>query len=105
MRDDREYDAQHGRCSWMDRGNRCRFPGSSSFSTRGDGPWYCVAHLMCSGDQERGSEIVAESRSYTPGSAREARIPVFTYTRPARLPYLDRDDEPELVQAEPGANG
>jgi hypothetical protein len=104
MRDDR--DEQHGRCGWMDRGERCRFPGSASFGTKGGGPWYCVAHLLCGGDQERGSEIVTSSRGHLPGTARDVSVPAFTYTAPAipaRLPYVDRDEE--LVQLEPGANG
>lgn len=51
------------RCEWSAAGERCRFPGSISSSTRAGGPWFCSAHFRCR-DPITGADIVEESRHY-----------------------------------------
>jgi hypothetical protein len=57
---------------------RCRYPGSVSPGTRGEGPWFCRHHFIC-GDASEGGRIVAESREWHMGD------PVPSRVRPAPI--------------------
>jgi hypothetical protein len=69
---------------------RCRYPGSMSHDTRGNGPWYCRHHFFC-GDQSDGGRIVAESRAWKAGELVPARL------RPAPVVREPGADEAEAA--------
>jgi hypothetical protein len=53
--------AEHDtRCAWNINGERCRYPGTTSASTNGNGPWYCAGHFGLS-NTHAGAEIVQAS--------------------------------------------
>lgn len=53
-------DPFHGKCGWVDGGDRCRFPGTNSHAMKGDGKWLCAFHFF-NGDPAHASRIVANS--------------------------------------------
>lgn len=71
------------RCAWEVNGQRCRYVGSVSHSTLGQGPWYCGGHSRSGG--AIGQCIVEESQL----------APLISYTAQAivdasRDAYLNR---------------
>lgn len=74
-------DLNRHRCAWDASGQRCRYPGTSSFGTLGDGPWYCSPHFRCSSGA-LGQAIVEESqalhfRDYTARTMYEAALEAY----------------------------
>lgn len=54
------HDRNANRCAWNANGERCRYPGTLSHSTLGQGPWYCAGHSRCT-EHGRGEQIIAAS--------------------------------------------
>lgn len=92
-----EIDDRH-RCAWSSEmlAERCHYPGAMSHGTRGDGPWYCAGHFVCS-DGAEGADIIALSRGYRPGDA------VMYPARQERLQEAEKAAA-ETVE-EPGSGG
>jgi hypothetical protein len=56
----RTVDPFHGKCSWFDGTDRCRFPGAMSHGLKGDGKLLCAFHFF-NGDPTHGARIVKAS--------------------------------------------
>lgn len=89
----RTSDVEGWRCAWTDGRERCHYPGSLSFETRGPSKWFCRGHLFCT-DGATGQQIIEESRGFERGDERRYTLPVAT-----------AEPQLELTQFEPGANG
>lgn len=61
-------------CCYESSGERCRYPGTMSLTTLGEGPWFCRWHFGCESGLF-GERIVIESRNYRPLDARGYRHP------------------------------
>ena len=53
-------DPMHGKCSWFDGTDRCRFPGAITHAQKGDGKWFCAFHFF-NGDPIHAARIVQAS--------------------------------------------
>ena len=55
-------DPFHGKCTWVDGGDRCRFPGSMSSAVRaGSDKWLCAFHFFNNGGGVHAARIVQNS--------------------------------------------
>lgn len=50
-------------CAYEIGGERCRYPGTMSLSTLGEGPWFCRWHFQCE-SPVMGEKVLQDSRSY-----------------------------------------
>lgn len=53
-------DLFHGKCTYTDGDDRCRFPGALTHAQKGDGRWLCAFHFF-NGDPIHAARIVANS--------------------------------------------
>lgn len=53
-------DLFHGKCTYTDGDDRCRFPGALSQAQKGDGRWLCAFHFF-NGDPIHAARIVESS--------------------------------------------
>src|SRR5438105_7962844 len=59
---------QRYRCEWRADGDQCRYLGTISGGTRGEGPWYCSGHALTH-DQALGAALVRRSIADIPNGA------------------------------------
>ena len=81
------------RCAWQANGDRCRYFGTVSGCTKGEGPWYCREHYGCAGQIE-GASILERSR-HEVGAGQ--RYDAAAYVVGARNGYLSRTSEIEAA--------
>ena len=56
----KSVDPFHGKCTWVDGDDRCRFPGSMSHGLKGDGKFLCAFHFF-NGDPIHAQRITQNS--------------------------------------------
>ena len=56
----KSIDPMHGKCTWTDGADRCRYPGSISSGFKGDGRFLCAFHFF-NGDPIHAARIVQAS--------------------------------------------
>ena len=98
-------DLFHGKCTYTDGDDRCRFPGALTSAQKGDGRWLCAFHFF-NGDPIHAARIVESSfkwdgkpesyiRMRTDFQARSAMAAVPGSARVDEIPTAIRD----LVQS------